>query len=185
MAKTARRKRKPTAATGKRRRADDLLDIVPARVPREIPPEDPLEGEKAWERIKRALERPVGHDDQPEELLEWEKMWVQIGRALETWSQNREGFEIRPVLKLPDDWASPSLPVDKLSGKEWVPIAFGRRRDELHVMKITPAARSLATESETASDCAKPLKARYIEKLLRELGSFPKARRNPPKQRPK
>jgi hypothetical protein len=189
MAKTAKRKRKPAAATGKRRRTADLLDIAPsaaARAPRETSPEELLEGEKAWERIRRALEQRVGHDDQPEELLEWEKAWVQIGRALETWSQNLcEALEIQPALKLPDDWASPSPPVDKLSGKKWVPIAYARRPNELLGMTITEASHALFEESKTASDCAKPLKPRYIEKRLRELGSFPRARRNPPKRRPK
>jgi hypothetical protein len=52
-------------------------------------------------------------------------------------------------------------------------------------MSITDAARSLFEESKTAPDCAKPLKARYIEKQLRELGAFPKAHRGSPKQRPK
>jgi hypothetical protein len=65
----------------------------------------------------------------------------------------------------------------KLSGKEWVPIAFERRRDELLAMDITGASHALAEESKTADDCAKPLTARYIEKLLRELRVFPKAHR--------
>jgi hypothetical protein len=109
MAKPARRKRKPAASSRKRRRVVDLLDLPPsafvAKTPPETSPEELLEGEKAWERIRRALE--AGPDDQPEELLEWEKAWVQIGRQLETWSQNLgEALEIRPVLELPDDWAS-------------------------------------------------------------------------------
>lgn len=65
----------------------------------------------------------------------------------------------------------------KRSGKEWVPIAFERRRDELLAMGITGASQALANESETVADCAKPLRARYIERLLRAIGAFRKARR--------
>jgi hypothetical protein len=76
-------------------------------------------------------------------------------------------------------------PVKKLFGKAWVPIAYERRAGELFAMGITGASEALAKESKTAPDCAKPLKARYIEKLLRERGMFVKARRNSPKQRQK
>ncbi|HEY1877358.1 MAG TPA: hypothetical protein VGG66_07790 [Rhizomicrobium sp.] len=69
-----------------------------------------------------------------------------------------------------------------LMGKKWVPGAFGRRRDELRVMNITDASRELARESETAPDSSKPLDARYIEKLLRDLNVWPKAFRNSPKR---
>ena len=75
--------------------------------------------------------------------------------------------------------------VAKLSGKRWVSNAYDRRPDELLAMGITGASEALAEESKTAPDCAKPLTARYIEKLLRELGRFPKAHRGSPKQRPK
>ena len=71
-----------------------------------------------------------------------------------------------------------AAPPQKLSGTAWVPIAFDRRRGELRAMSITDASRALAHESKTAPDCAKPLKARYIEKLLRDLNVWPKARRN-------
>src|SRR5262249_55421464 len=71
----------------------------------------------------------------------------------------------------------PQPPVSKLSGKQWVPVAYARRPDELHAMGITGASEALAGESKTAPDCAKPLTARYIEKLLRELKVFPKAHR--------
>jgi len=43
---------------------------------------------------------------------------------------------------------------------------------------------ALAGESVNAADCAKPLTARYIEKLLRERGTFPKKYRGS-KQPPK
>jgi len=75
--------------------------------------------------------------------------------------------------------------VAKLSGKQWVSNAYARRPDELFPMGITGASKALAEESKTAPDCAKPLIARYIEKLLRGLGRFPKAHRGSPKQRPK
>ena len=66
--------------------------------------------------------------------------------------------------------------VRKLYGKEWVPEAYKRRPDELLAMGITGASeRTRARKSEAAPDCAKPLKARYIEKLLRDLGTFEKA----------
>jgi hypothetical protein len=79
----------------------------------------------------------------------------------------------------------PVAPVPRLSGKKWVPIAFDRRRDELLAMNITDASLVLEKESETAPDCAKPVKHRYIEKLLRDLSVWPKACRNSSKQRPK
>ena len=75
--------------------------------------------------------------------------------------------------------------VAKLSGKRWVLNAYGRRPNELLAMGITGASEALAEESKTAPDCAKPLTARYIEKLLRGLGRFPKTHRGSPKQRPK
>jgi hypothetical protein len=78
-----------------------------------------------------------------------------------------------------------AAPPQRLSGTAWVPIAFDRRRGELRAMSITDASRALAHESKTAPDCAKPLKARYIEKLLRDLDVWPKARRSSLKQRPK
>ena len=86
---------------------------------------------------------------------------------------------------VPARLANPSVaPVRKLIGKEWVPVAFERRRGELLAMTITDASGVLAEESKTASDCAKALNARYIEKLLRGLNVFPKACRNSSK-RPK
>ena len=86
---------------------------------------------------------------------------------------------------VPARLANPSVaPVRKLFGKEWVPVAFERRRGELLAMTITDASGVLAEESKTASDCAKALNARYIEKLLRGLNVFPKACRNSSK-RPK
>ena len=69
----------------------------------------------------------------------------------------------------------------KLAGKAWVPVAFARRPDELLAMGITGASKALEAASKT--DCAKPLKARYIEKRLRELEVFPKAHRGSPRQR--
>ena len=69
----------------------------------------------------------------------------------------------------------PKIP--KLSGKEWVPEAYARRPGALLAMGITGASEALAEESSNAADCAKRLNARYIEKLLRELGAFPKVRR--------
>ena len=79
---------------------------------------------------------------------------------------------------------SPIAEVRKLSGKTWVQTAYERRPKELLAMGITGASRELAEEAKTAPDCAKPLTARYIEKLLRTLGAFPKAHRGR-KQRPK
>ena len=74
--------------------------------------------------------------------------------------------------------------VRKLCGKEWVPEAYKRRPDELLALGITGASNALAEESKTAPDCAKLLKARYIEKLLRDLGTFEKADRGlPPRQK--
>jgi hypothetical protein len=80
---------------------------------------------------------------------------------------------------------SPVAEVPKLSGKEWVPEAYARRPNELLAMGITGASKVLAEESKNAADCAKPLTARYIEKLLRGLGTFPKAPRGLLNQRPK
>jgi hypothetical protein len=83
------------------------------------------------------------------------------------------------------DCPGAAAPPQKLSGTAWVPIAFDRRRGELLAMTITNASGVLAEESKTASDCAKPLQPRYIEKLLRDRNFWPKARRNSSKQRPK
>jgi len=73
----------------------------------------------------------------------------------------------------------------KLSGKEWVEAAFKRRPDELLKLGISKAGETLAKESKTAPDCAKPLGKGHCINLLRELKVFPKKPRNSPKQRPK
>ena len=81
----------------------------------------------------------------------------------------------------------PTAPVRKLSRQKWVDVAYARRHDELLEMGITAASKELVAESQNAPDCAKPFeedKPRYAEKLLRDLGVFPKARRGAPK-RPK
>jgi hypothetical protein len=80
---------------------------------------------------------------------------------------------------------SPVAEVTKLSGKQWVAATYERTPKELLAMGITGASEALAKKSETALDCAKPLTARYIEKLLRDLNTFPKAYRGSLKQRPK
>jgi hypothetical protein len=75
----------------------------------------------------------------------------------------------------------------KLSRQKWVDVAYARRPDELLAMGITAASKVLIAESQNAPDCAKPFeqdKPRYAEKLLRDLGMFPKAHRGAPK-RPK
>jgi hypothetical protein len=83
MAK-AKRKRKPIAATGKRRRVVDLLEIAPSRTAK------------------------TPHET-PEQLLERKKAWEQIERALQIWSQRLcDSLEIGPVLELPDDWRGPT-----------------------------------------------------------------------------
>ena len=83
--------------------------------------------------------------------------------------------------------AAPAQPPSPLSGKEWVPVAFERRRDELAAMpNITEAARALATESATAPDLAKrPLSVGYCRDELRKLNVWPQKPRNSPKRRPK
>ena len=70
---------------------------------------------------------------------------------------------------LPD--AAPAL-VRKLSGKEWVSSNF---KAELRALTMTEAANVLAKQSETAANCTKPLQPRYVEKVLRDLGLWPKA----------
>jgi hypothetical protein len=79
----------------------------------------------------------------------------------------------------------PATSTEKLLGEEWVSKVYKREADRLLTMSITEASRDLAHKSETAVDCRRPLKPRYIEALLRKLGGFPKALRNSPKQRPK
>jgi len=72
----------------------------------------------------------------------------------------------------------PATSAEKLSGKEWVPKAYKREADKLRGKLITHAARHLAEISETAVDCKKPLRRRYVENLLREEGIFPKKPRS-------
>ena len=79
----------------------------------------------------------------------------------------------------------PQPPVSKLSGKEWVRVAYERRSKELRAMTITDAAHALAKESKTASDCAKSLGKGHCTNLLRELNVWSKKPRNSPKQGPK
>jgi hypothetical protein len=102
-------------------------------------------------------------------VTQHQKVDVAKSRPLDLWTRIAER-----VRRLPN----------ALPGKVWVSDAFERRRDELLGMKyITDASKALAKESETAPDCEKRLEERYIEKLLRELGVFPKAYRNSPKKR--
>jgi hypothetical protein len=77
--------------------------------------------------------------------------------------------------------AKPAVP--KLAGKQWVPIAFERRRGELLALTITEAGRELAKESQTAPDCRKPLSAGYCTNELRKLGVWKPQPTHSPKQR--
>src|SRR5262249_906032 len=99
------------------------------------------------------------------------------------WYAQRSGIE--KLTGIPVTTPAPPAEAPKLSGKRWVLKAYARRSDDLLAMGITGASEALAEESGNAADCAKRLTARYIEKLLRELGAFPKAHRGSPKQRPK
>jgi hypothetical protein len=168
MAKTARRKRKPFAATGKRRRVySDLLDI---KAPRAAKAPSLEERKKALKSLLKTLP-----PTQP--ISDWLPRPLTLPR---NW--RRSAPEVPGRLR--DDCASASpVVVKKLSGKAWVPEAYAQRPNELLAMGITDASRALAEASKI--DCAKPLEARYIEKLLRGLGTFPKAHRGSPKQRPK
>ena len=84
------------------------------------------------------------------------------------------------------DWLSVEVdapaPRPKLTGKEWVPVAYKRRATELgpHVRDITAAGHVLSDESKTAPDCAKPLSAGHCINLLRGLNVWPKKRRRSP-----
>jgi len=94
------------------------------------------------------------------------------------WYVRRSGLEkLTAITNDAQPQPQPQPPVPKLSGKQWVSVAYARRPKELFAMGITGASEALAGESKTAPDCAKPLNKRYIEKLLRELGTFPKAHR--------
>ena len=84
------------------------------------------------------------------------------------------------------DWLSVEVdapaPRPRLTGKEWVYVAFKRRAQDLgpHVMNITDAGRALSNESKTAPDCAKSLSVGTCINLLRGLNAWPKKRRRSP-----
>jgi hypothetical protein len=110
---------------------------------------------------------------------------VRVGPAPDRLSVTILGPEMRsepeqPPTPAPLPDAAPAL-VRKLSGKEWVSTNF---KAELRALTITEAANALAKRSETASNCIKPLQPRYVEKVLRDFGLWPKAPRGSPKQRP-
>jgi hypothetical protein len=88
-------------------------------------------------------------------------------------------FEARP------DLLDIAPPVGKLSGKEWISVAYARRPSELCAMTITNAGRKLSKESKTAPDCAKPLSVGHCINLLRGLNVWSKKPRKSPRQRPK
>jgi hypothetical protein len=163
-------------------------------------------GARRGKAAKAASARRSGYVAPP-----WPSTWEEKEEMLRRWRLMWGGGEygVRPSSPM---WESPwpratpwpaATPtatastafVPKLSGKEWVPVAFERRRDELLQVKgITEASQALHEESKTAPDCAKqPLNARYIERLLRELDVWPRTPRNPvidlvavpSKQRPK
>ena len=77
-----------------------------------------------------------------------------------------------------------TTPTSTAMGKEWVPLAFERRRDELSRLRITQAGIKLADESKTASDCRKPLSKGYCTNELRTFGIWEQQLRQSPKQRP-
>jgi hypothetical protein len=77
--------------------------------------------------------------------------------------------------------------VRKHAGKEWIKLAYDRKADKFRSegANITNAARELAEDSKAATDCARPLKCRYIESELRLVGHWLKKPRKPQRQRPK
>jgi hypothetical protein len=79
---------------------------------------------------------------------------------------------------------APAPPINKLMGKEWVSVAFERRRNELSRLPITKAGEALADESKTAPDCRKPLSKGYCTNELRKSGIWKPQPRHSPKQRP-
>jgi hypothetical protein len=79
---------------------------------------------------------------------------------------------------------SSAASVRKLAGKQWVPVAYARRADELRTKTITEAGRLLSIESKTALDCEQ-LSRGYCTNELRKLGVWTKKPRKPQRQRPK
>jgi len=75
-------------------------------------------------------------------------------------------------------------PVQKLSGKEWIITALGRRHAELLALKITEAGRRLSLESQTAPDCLKLMSTGHCINELRKLNLWQPKPRGSPKQRP-
>jgi hypothetical protein len=74
----------------------------------------------------------------------------------------------------------------KVIGKRWIEVAYDLKRDKFRTegTSITDAARELAKDSETAEDCAKPVKWTYVKNELRK-GLWHKPPRNRFKQQPK
>jgi hypothetical protein len=106
---------------------------------------------------------------------------VVVPRPCAAWWERPEQGATPASAELPN----PSdAPINKLMEKEWVPVAFERRRDELSRLRITQAGGKLAEESKTASDCRKPLSKGYCTNELRELGVWKPQPRYSPKQRP-
>jgi hypothetical protein len=75
-------------------------------------------------------------------------------------------------------------PIKKLMGKEWILVAFERRRNELSRLTITKAGGALAEESKTASDCSNPLSEGYCTNELRKLGIWKPQLTHSPKPSP-
>ena len=63
-----------------------------------------------------------------------------------------------------------SARLKKLAGKEWVKVAYDRKRERFirDDTNITDAAKDLAKKSETAADCKKPMVWGYVKSLLRK-----------------
>jgi hypothetical protein len=88
----------------------------------------------------------------------------------------------RPPVPYPPGhpWLLPAAPVQRLSGKDWIPTAFERRRTELLAVGITEAGRRLSLESESAPDCLKLVSRGYCINELRKLKLWkPKPRASP------
>ena len=93
-------------------------------------------------------------------------------------SLSKGGSTVRPLAGR----HAPAKPaVRQKAGKEWVADHAGEF--DPHVTGITEAGKELSEKSKSAPDCAKPLKPRYAEQILRGLGTWPKAFRGSSKQR--
>jgi hypothetical protein len=123
--------------------AKDWLDQL-ANLPSRSP-------EKAARKCLRNYRRADPRASTDTLLTDW-LCWNCVQRFADVYRNQMVGRIKGSLERKPAPLPNPSgAPINKLMGKQWVAVAFERRRNELRRLPITQAGSALAEESNTAS----------------------------------